>query len=259
MKKWVTLFILVFAVQSFAQYSSYLYIVTPGQAEKNQWRSKYETAYAVRAMQPFGEDGLEQRLGGIYGLSDRLNLSAVAATILEGDDQSTLVSGHIEIMYDIKQVSEQGLSLSLGGAWLREFQHVQTLQTRLASSWKQENWGLAANFVLQKPFDENRDAVDVLFSMGSNVRVNKHVRFGIELIGEDLEGFFEEEEAEGGAKMLLTPVLTVTAIKDLRMCLGAGPIYYLTQSTKSSTAPRVLPTMPDRNGWMVRLSAVYNM
>ena len=258
MKKWIVVACLLFAVQSFAQYGDFMYLVTPGQVEKNQWRTKYESAYALRAVQPFGEDGLEQRLGGVYGFSDNLNLSAVATTIFEKDDDNAISSAQVELMYDFYNLKKYGLSFSVGGAWIREFQAVQTAQTRLAASWVRGKWGTAANFVLQKPFADDRDAVDILFSMGTNMQLSKRFHLGVEFVSEDIEGFFEEEEAEGGAKLLLSPNIKMLT-ESMQIRLGAGPIFYLTESDQSSMAPRVLPTVPDKNGWMVRLSAIYNI
>jgi len=258
MNKWFILFLLSTSA-AWAQYSEYLYIVTPEQVGKNEWRAKYESAYAVDAVQPFGEDGVEQRVGTVYGISKRINLSAVASAVVDNGKSTTLGAAQVELMADLMPKTKSGLALSAGAGWLREYQGVQTALARAALSWQKPKWRLDANALLQKPFAENRDAVDVLFSLGANAGLSQRWRVGVEALGEDLEGFWEEEEAEGGAKLLLCTTLAWSIQEKLSLRLGAGPIYYLTRSNQDSQAPRMLHTSDTSVGALVRLSALYRI
>ena len=49
----ISLFVLCGIGMAAAQYGDYLYIVTPSQVKSKEWRAKYESAYAVEAVQPF--------------------------------------------------------------------------------------------------------------------------------------------------------------------------------------------------------------
>jgi hypothetical protein len=255
----IAVFMLLAVAMATAQYGDYLYIVTPGQVKSKEWRAKYESAYAVEAVQPFGEDGVEQRFGAVYGLSQRVNLSAVASTVIDNGGGALLGAAQVEVMADLLPRQERGLAVAAGGGWLREYQGVQTAQLRGVVGWQGRNWRADGNALLQKPFAENRDAVDVLFSLGASYSLSRRLRLGAEALGEDLEGFWEEEEAEGGAKMLVSSVLAWNVQEKLDLRFGAGPIYYLTSSEQSSHAPRLLPNNEHKTGWMVRVSALYRI
>ncbi len=218
---------------------------------------KYETAYAVRAVRPFGQDGVEQRIGCVYGLSQGLNLSAVAATVLEADRSNALGSAQVELMADLFSTGDKALQIAAGGGFLREYQGTNTLLARAAAGLTLGKWKVDSNMLLEKPFGENRDAVDVLFSLGTSRQLHRRVSVGIEALGEDLEGFVEEEEAEGGAKLLLTPTLHYQLNERMKVRFGAGPIFYMTHSEAISDAPRMLPSNPGSTGFMTRLSALY--
>ena len=60
------------------------------------------------------------------------------------------------------------------------------------------------------------------------------VRLGIEAVAEDIEGFVEKDEAEGGAKLMVGPTI-VLAPSGARwsLLLGGGVVTQLTPSTRS--------------------------
>jgi hypothetical protein len=78
-------------------------------------------------------------------------------------------------------------------------------------------------------------------------------RLGVEAIGEDLEGLWEAEEAEGGAKLYIGPAIH-WARSDGRLwaSLGGGPVVYASRSDARSPAPR--PLGADGNGFTVRMA-----
>ena len=87
--------------------------------------------------------------------------------------------------------------------------------------------------------------------LGSTSRV----RLGVEAVGEDLEGFWEAEEAEGGAKLYAAPALHWTAPAGrLWLSAGGGPTVYATRSARSSPAP--WPLAAAGNGFTMRLSEI---
>jgi hypothetical protein len=81
---------------------------------------------------------------------------------------------------------------------------------------------------------------------------------GVELIGEDLEGFWEEEEAEGGARLLIGPSLRIAPpAKRWQVSVAGGPIVHATRSNRASEATRGLPSSSGNAGYAIRTAFAY--
>jgi hypothetical protein len=79
---------------------------------------------------------------------------------------------------------------------------------------------------------------------------------GVEAFGEDLEGFWDGEEAEGGAKLFVGPSVHVApAGRRIYGSVCGGPILYATHSDRMSGAPR--PLGATGNGYTLRLTVGY--
>src|SRR5437660_8013593 len=55
-----------------------------------------------------------------------------------------------------------------------------------------------------------RDALDLITSVGWARKLSRGMSLGVEAIGEDLEGFWKAEEREGGARLLAGPGLHIS-------------------------------------------------
>jgi hypothetical protein len=93
-------------------------------------------------------------------------------------------------------------------------------------------------------------------SIGVARRILPALYAGLELIGEDLEGFWEPEEAEGGARLMLGPSMRIAPpSKRWQLSAAGGPIVRATRSDLSSGAARSLPD--SGNGYAVRIAFGY--
>jgi hypothetical protein len=84
-----------------------------------------------------------------------------------------------------------------------------------------ERLSLAADVLMERPRVAGRDALDVITTVGFAHAIVPSVWLGIEAVGSDLEGLWENDEAEGGAAVLLGPTLAVAASGRLRLVVGA--------------------------------------
>jgi hypothetical protein len=83
-----------------------------------------------------------------------------------------------------------------------------------------------------------RDAADVVTSLGWSRPVASRLSLGVEGIGQDLEGFWNSAETEGGAKLLVGPSLRAQSKSgDWTASFTAGPVMY-TVSTLTPRDPR---------------------
>ncbi len=233
----------------------YLYVVSPSWLEDGDVYFSYDAAFGLRSVRPFGEDGVEQRVGVIYGLSDRVSLVATAGAWVEAGSAVHLGSLQAEVMADLVRGRSPLSGVSVGAGFLREYLGVNVLLARVAagSSWRR--WLIHGNALLEKPFAKNRDPVDLITSAGCSYALTDRFRVGIEAIGEDLEGFFEPEEAEGGAKLLVGPSIQWKFSDVSHLRIGGGPIFYMTQSPARSNAPRLLPS--SSSGFALRASLTH--
>ena len=72
----------------------------------------------------------------------------------------------------------------------------------------------------------------------------------VEAVGQDLEGFWDPEEKDGGARVMAGPSIAIAPPSARwQLTLGGGPIIRATNSGFASGADRPLPT---RNGYVLR-------
>ena len=95
-------------------------------------------------------------------------------------------------------------------------------------------------------------------SIGWAARVTPSWAFGVEAIGEDLEGFWDPEEAEGGARLLVGPSMHIAPPqKRWQLPLAGGPTFHPTTSGRTSVALRDLPAITAAHGYALRTTFAY--
>ena len=114
---------------------------------------------------------------------------------------------------------------------------------RMVAGRTTDTWRLQGNLLFQKPMSSERDAVNLITSAGVARRLPHGVSLGVEIIGEDLsEGFWEAEEAEGGARLLAGPSLHVSpGGHRWQLIATGGPMFHPSDTGRSSGAVRNLP------------------
>ncbi len=233
------------------------YTVAPDQAETGKLYLNYNTNYGVRAIRPFGEDGVEQQAGVVYGITQNLSLLGVASALINRNSALHEGSVQVELMQKILSQKDHFADFAASVGFLREYLGTNVLMARLAFGRDFRRFNLCGNAVFEKPFAKNRDPMDLITTAAVGYQISSWLWGGIDAIGEDLEGFFEPEEAEGGAKLMVGPTVQLQFSRGMRFRLGAGPIFYLTKSTPISQAPRYLP--PGKNGYTIHVSMIYGI
>ncbi len=222
------------------------------------WSINYAGGYGERVTDPFGYSGIVQEVGIKGYLGNRFTLYARAAF---GFPDEGRVSGaqQVEVIRDIiGGRSAQGFRLGIGLGGKLDYQNVGAAFSRLTATYETSFWRLNGNMIFEKAFGPGRDAIDVISSLGIQYRLWGNLYAGVEALGEDLEGFWEEDEAEGGAKLLLGPSFNLSPKNSrLSFSLCGGPVILANRSpVVPSDAIRDLPL---KNGFTVQARLVYDL
>jgi hypothetical protein len=215
-----------------------------------------DLAYGERLFSGVGPERLEQRIGAQLGFGHRWTVFAQAGVATRTRNPETF-AGQVELLVDLLPgTGRTALAVGLGG--MHDYTGTTVALGRISAAVRLPSWEFAGNLRLERPLDDSaRDVVDVITTMGVQRRLNEPLRIGLEAVAEDLEGLFDPEEAEGGAKLLLGPTVSLApAWSHWLLIVGGGPVLRLTHSTvgAGTGAPRDLT---NRSGYLVRTSLAY--
>ncbi|EOR93036.1 hypothetical protein ADIARSV_3792 [Arcticibacter svalbardensis MN12-7] len=217
------------------------------------WNINYSGSYGKNTTNPFGFNGVDQQFAVSGYLGSRFTLYAKAGI---GFNESGGIRSlqQVEVIRDLigGGGKAQGFRFGTGLGVRREWTNENVVFSRLTAALGNKLWNLAGNLLIEKAFDKDRDEVDLITAVGFHHKLGKQFFAGFEAAGEDLEGFWDKDEAEGGAKLFIGPSVNMTT-KDSHFLfsLSGGPIIYATSSTRNiDSAPRDLNL--SNNGYTVR-------
>ena len=236
----------------------YLFSVNTLTADSPIWSIDYSGGYGERVEDPFGYEGVDQQVAVKGYLGNRFTLYARAAFGFP-DGGSVSSAQQAEVIRDIiggEKTLGFRLGLGLGGRF--DYENVGAATGRITASYDTSFWRLNGNLLFEKAFSDDRDAIDIITSIGFQYRIFGNFYAGAEALGEDLEGFWDDEEAEGGAKVLVGPSLNLTPnASRFSFSLCGGPVIYATQSQMQPS--EAIRDLPQKNGFTVRASILYNL
>ncbi|MBX6365494.1 MAG: hypothetical protein IRZ00_16620 [Gemmatimonadetes bacterium] len=239
------------APRALAAQSAFLLVDGPATVAAQRSELRYDAAYGDRGFEALDGNALQQRVWGRWWVGSRLALVARASMTPAGGAQRFS-----------EQAEAQLRATDFGGATpvllavgaRREYGGDDVLLARVAGAHVGARSTLAADVTVERPLASGRDAVDLITGVGWSRRVSPSFSVSLEALGEDLEGFWEAEEAEGGATLFAGPSLALSpGAHRWSIVLGAGPVLRATRSPLDSGAPREL-TSSRSAGYLVRTS-----
>jgi hypothetical protein len=240
-----------------AQQHSFLFTLVPPDQAGPPIVLQYDAAYGRETFEPMGGDNVEQTLG----IQARLNESMLLTGRLgfATTNVSTLSSQHVELLVRTLNSANNFLDVSLGPGFRHEYSGTNVLLGRIIVGRHFASWDVYGNMLFEKPFSPTRDDIDLVLTLGWRYSVSTAIRVGIEGVGQDLEGFWEENEAEGGARLFVGATLAAAVpATSWTFTLGAGPILRATQSNRFSSALRDLP-LSSGNGFVVHAAIRFGL
>jgi hypothetical protein len=226
------------AAQAAAQERPFLFSISTATEQKPAVRFDYDIGVGERAFQSDVANQPEQRVG-VQASYRRLTLLARVGIAEVGSAYQSSQSW--EVLYSLLGPSRR-TSLAAGGGMLHEPDGVNVWLGRIVAGRNADTWLVHGNLLFQKPIATDRDAVDLITSVGWAHKLPHGMSLGAEAIGEDLEGFWEAEEAEGGARLLVGPSFHVSPTgRRWQFIATGGPLFHPSDTGRSSDAFRDLP------------------
>jgi hypothetical protein len=243
---------------SLAGTEPFLYSVTSLTPDDRPWSFNYSGSYGDNVSGNFGYDGVNQQLAVKGYLGSRFTLYAFTAIGFPGENNVESAQQAEVIRNFIGGKKSNGIILGWSLGMRRDFSNDFSLLSRGTLSFTSINWKMNGNVLFEKTFASNRDAVDVITSLGVHYCFTPGFSGGVEAIGEDLEGFWDKEEAEGGAKILVGPSLNIEPKKTrFSFCVSGGPVFYATQNQQTNT--EAIRELPSGSGLMIKARIIYSL
>jgi hypothetical protein len=243
-----------------AQQPPFLHTVTPvGSPGGARTLVSANLGYGERLFAAIGPERWEQRLGAQLALGSRFTLVAAGGFAPQDASVTAHTSAAVELLTNLLPTRSRAFAaLGLGG--MLDYSGSGVALGRLAAGVRWPQWELAGNVRLERslaPASARRDALDVITSVGLSRRLARPLRVGLEAVGEDLEGIFDPNEAEGGAKVMLGPTLAVAPNAHWQLLVGGGPVLRLSQSLVTGAGSSVPRELITRSGYVIRSSVSY--
>ena len=245
-----------------AQAPSFLFTVSPGsEAGAPTSFLHADVGYGQRIFKAIGAERIEQRAGMQLALGDRFMLLGQAGFAGQTDSLSSHIDARTELLANVfNRSARRVFAFGLGVARERSSQTVAL--GRVVAGYRAPKWEAMSNLRLERavggPSAELRDGIDVITTAGAAHDVGASMRLGVEAVGEDLEGFWDKNEAEGGAKLMVGPTLRIAPdATRWNFLVGTGAVMQLTNSTRSPELDGPARDLQTRSGYIVRASVAY--
>jgi hypothetical protein len=231
-------------------------ITTATEAAMPALRLDYDVGAGERAFQSSTENQPEQRVA-IQASRGRFTAIGRVGLVSAGSAYQSSQSG--ELLVSLVAPSP-GFALAAGGGALHEAGGTDVLLARIVAGREAGTWRLHGNLLFQKPLAANRDAVDLITTVGWAWKITPAFALGIEGIGEDLEGFWDPLEAEGGARILVGPSFHLAPPgKKWQFTATGGPAFHPSDTGRSTDALRDLPATRQRVGYALKAGLTYRL
>jgi hypothetical protein len=227
-------------------------LMTAPEASKPAVALVYDVGVGDTAFHSTQSNGPEQRVGiqaslGRWTFVGRVGVASTDATY------QTSQQG--ELLYSVFTQASNGVAVAVGGGMLREPGGSTVAVVRVVAGREFGGWRLHGNLLLQKAMATGRDPLDLVTTVGWARRLGASVSLGAEGIAEDVEGFWNPAEAEGGARLLIGPSLHIApAGRRWQLSVAGGPMFHPSDTGRQSGALRDLPQTSAARSYAVRTS-----
>lgn len=163
-------------------------------------------------------------VGGEIGVTDWMSVQAVGVLGKDYNTNSGSTGAVAGVRFGLFPREWKNVQMVLNGGWVHELTGSNGAYGRLQVGVEFGRLRGQFSTHVEHIFATGRDAVDIMLTAGLSMRVLPWLRLGAEYVGQDLEGQFDPEEAEGGPRHLIGPTVAVTFMNE-RLSLVGGPAF----------------------------------
>jgi len=177
-------------------------------------------------------------VGGELGVTDWMAVQAIGVLgkdYLTNAGSTGAVAG---LRFGLLPRAWRHVQVVLNGGWVHELSGGNGAWGRLQLGLEFGRFRGQFSTHLEHIFATGRDPVDVMLTAGMSLRLLTWLRLGVEYVGQDLEGEFDPDEAEGGPRHLLGPTMALTFVGE-RLSIVAGPAFELGGLNPGAVVARV--------------------
>jgi hypothetical protein len=129
------------------------------------------------------------------------------------------------------------VSVAGGGGIRQEWDGTRVLVGRVLAGARFGRGRLQGSLVLERAVASpvRRDAADFVTSVGWSRRIGHRLALGVEGIGQDLEGFWDAAEADGGARLLVGPSLHFEPTAGWSASAIVGPVVHSPSTSRPTS------------------------
>lgn len=231
----IAAFFFVTSIYSEPQIKPFLFTSSPSTSNDQKVTLHFDAGLGDGSLGFSDAPSADSRIGVEWNLNSRWMF--LGNTSFGKDESHTVLTGQIEGLYALRNNPEGKFRAAAGGGvrWERDGGNVLLL--KFLGGWQAQQWRFDTNMTLEKASSPDRDPIDLIWSMGWSHRVSSMMYLGVEAVGQDLEGFWEQNEAEGGARILVGPSIHFFA-EPWNAGVAGGYIFRPTFNDRSSVADR---------------------
>ena len=228
----------------------YVFMITPfSDAAGRPWVAAIETGFARQAFQPLGGEGMGEAVMLQAPLTQAFSLLLRGGAAVDAGTTRSSFEGELRAV--THPLGGTRTYLSFGAGAVRGYDATNALRLRVGAGQSFARSRVDADVALERPLATGRDAVDVVTAVGWMRVLRPGVQLGLEAVGQDLEGFWDREEAEGGARIYAGPSASMR-VGAWQLGATAGPVVRASRSDRTSAAERPLPATGTTFGLGVR-------
>jgi hypothetical protein len=195
-----------------------------------------------------------QDLDPLVGAQSRLQrMTLIAMEDTRFDRQDSRHARQAEFLVDVLSPAHD-LKIAVGSGMRHEGGGVDVALARIVVGRSSLGGRMTGNVLFERPLSGARDRMDVITTFGWSRPLARGISLGAETVAEDLEGLWQANEAEGGARLFFGPSVDLKpAARDWSLHLTTGADVRASQSLRSSDALRALRG----SGFVLRVSAIH--
>jgi hypothetical protein len=240
MKLWALMLLMAMSTPAAAQNApTFVFTVPQPDANLPIGEAVISAAIGERSLLLFqGSDfdpGISTEVRSRNGLVVRSSLGTVDFSV---GGQRFRTFQQVELLRPLRSMGR--VQLAVGGGVRQEWGGAQTVIGRVIAGARFAGGQLEGNAVFERHLavgtSGRRDPLDVITTVGWAHALSDRVAVGVEGIGQDLEGFWDREEAEGGARLLIGPSIRIaSANKRWSLGVAGGPLLHSPNATSSAS------------------------